>query len=210
MLVATATEEPQEPRKNVVIQRVADVARTGNQVGILLRICESNGNLLAVHNDVGTTTDLDKEAVESARSTFLLAQQRLRDIVDESARWQIHDNLEQHIEAIQRAARETEEIRRDLAASLSKPHRTLGAHLAQFVQNDTGRSVWVAWIGNVPRPDGLCGEGLSPAEALDAFDQAYLKRLELAPPPPSVSTESQRPPDEPPAPKTKRKPRSKK
>lgn len=216
VLVATATDpDNPNPKKGAQVIRVADITRTVQQANTLLGIAAQSANLLVKSHDIGTTVEIDPVAAEAARKTYELAHVRLRDLIDDEARWGKDDDLRpafDKLHASQAKVHEAEALladkQKELVAASMRPSVFLGAHVRQFAL-PTGEKVWVAFLGSAPHPDSVVGEGASPKEAMDAFDRAYEAKVEQ--PGPSLQGQLQDPPDEPPAgkPKRTRKPRTK-
>ena len=98
LIVATATSpepgQPGQPGKDgVQVVRVADITRTANQVAVLLNLAGSLIPYLRSDVDPGAHCEIDEVAKAEARKTFELAHIRLRGIVDEEARWGLHDDM---------------------------------------------------------------------------------------------------------------------
>ena len=98
LIVATATSpepgQPGQPGKDgVQVVRVADSTRTANQVAVLLNLAGSLIPYLRSDVDPGAHCEIDEVAKAEARKTFELAHIRLRGIVDEEARWGLHDDM---------------------------------------------------------------------------------------------------------------------
>jgi hypothetical protein len=185
VLVATGTnpDEPQIPRKpGVQVVRVADVSRTAAQANILLGVAGQSLPLLLRSHEIGTNVEVDPEAVTAARETFKMAHIRLRDLLDSEPRWSVDDDMRAAFDAMHAAqtrvataeAELTEEKSRLMTES-RRPCFALSANLRKF--GTAAGPVWVAFLGPMPNPDGLVGEGSSPEEALAAFDVCYHEKV---------------------------------
>lgn len=181
VIVATASGAEPPPGKDAVqVVRVADVTRTGNQVAILLSVLGSSIQLLRADTDVGAHAELDKEAQEEARKTYSLAHLRLRDIIDDQERWTRDDDMSEPFRVLNegqanlaKAQREVELERIETLKELRRPCRVHGAQLTQTVIDGAGTVGWVAYLGPVPRPDGMVGVGLTPEQAFADFDRNF-------------------------------------
>jgi hypothetical protein len=182
MSVLVSTSAPDDNRAKLQVIRVADVARTANQIGTLLNLTNSVMPFLIQNPEVGTAVAQNDEAAKSARETYLLAQTRLRDLVDDQARWGSEDDMRKPFEALQasqRAAQEAEaklsKAKVDLLKSATRPCVQLAAKVAQL-QVD-GEARWVCWFGPHPQQTDLVGVGRSAEEAMRRFDERYTEQV---------------------------------
>lgn len=182
MSVLVSTSAPDENRAKLQVIRVADVARTANQIGTLLNLTNSVMPFLIQHPEIGTAPAQDPEATKSARDTYLLAQHRLRDLIDDQARWGAEDDMRKPFEALQesqRAAQEAEtelaKAKTELVKSGTRPCVQLNAKVAQMSVD--GQPRWVCWFGPHPGQTDLVAMGRSAEEAMRLFDQKYTESL---------------------------------
>lgn len=144
---------------------------TREQSQTLLNISHHCLNLLISHQEVGTETKMDPDAVKAASDTYCLAQLQLRHLIDDQARWKIDTRDKVQAEKIKTLKAQRESIR-----ELQRPSRIYSAKVGRFEVE--GRHVWLAWIGGpVPTESDLVAEGLSPAHAMSAFDEAFTRLL---------------------------------
>jgi hypothetical protein len=182
------TRDPgDESKPPVTAVRIADPNRTHQQVKTLLAIVEGSEKILANVMEVGETTDFDKEAVASARSTHTLAHLQLRNILDDQNRWILNSSDgDQYLERLAEAQGQVTEDQKQNLALLRRPHRRYNAQLQFFPQVG-----WIAWVGgNLPTDTCLHGIGLSPEAAFQSFDMAFLRKAERQEPSPPEIPES--------------------
>lgn len=182
VIIATASndKEPEPAGKpGVAVVRVADVARTGAQVGILLNAIGASSQLLRSDAEVGTTVDIHPDAREEAAKTYALAHLRLRDLIDETTRWGAEDDSAEVFRALHHAQLRAVEAEAALSkereatrVELRRPSRLLGAQLGAFPTSET-TVVWLAYLGRYPTSNGLVGQGDTPEKALADFDLKY-------------------------------------
>jgi hypothetical protein len=159
------------------VLRIADPKRTDLQVKTLMSIASLCENLLWGEGEVGRAAEVNPVAEKAAASTYDAAMAQLRNIIDDMPRWQLDVSAgDRYLERLAAAQLQVTEDQRRQLSRMSAPHRYLGANIAQI------DGLWVAWLGDgSPTMQSLHGIGPSPAEALAAFDEAYLKRSTPAP-----------------------------
>jgi len=185
VIVANATDpDNPNPRKGgTQVVRIADVTRTVQQANILLGIAGQAANLLVRSHDVGTTVEIDPVAAKSARETYEMAHTRLRDMIDDELRWSRDDDMKpafDRLHSMQAKVGEAEALlagkQKELVEASLRPSVALGANVRQYPL-ENGGTLWLAFLGQMPHPNSLLGEGQSPAEAMHNFDLAYVRKL---------------------------------
>jgi hypothetical protein len=148
--------------------RLNNTERTSVQVKTLLEIVSSCENAVILIPEVGCTVQMEDEIRKSATETYMAAQIRLRDLLDDQVRWGLHDEKDDQAADLVEGNLMIQDAQMAALKASQLPHRRLNCQLKLF---DAG---WIAWTGSDnPMSDVLHGIGRSPEEALNQFDKNY-------------------------------------
>jgi hypothetical protein len=170
---ATLHQQPgDEERPAVSVVRIADPKRTHQQVHTLLSIMAQCEHTLIKDAEMGTSLEVNAKAEQAAAETYALASLQLRNIIDDMDRWVLNaSDGDKYLERLAEAQHSIIQDQKENLDLMRKPHRRLGAKLI-FVG-----AAWVCFLGEQLTEQCLHGIGRSPAEACEAFDDAFLKRI---------------------------------
>lgn len=177
-----------EDERPVIIQRQPDTAKSEAHIGQLLSIAGHCAQNLFFETEVGHTVDADPALREETKKTFELVHSRLRDLIDENARWSLEPApLEKALDELTKSNAAYIEEKRKGLANLNRPSVTFSAKIGHFA--GVG---WVARIGDgLPTDTSWHGIGETPEKAMQAFDDAFTgKNITISvvppePPPPA-------------------------
>lgn len=191
MPTATSTVEPEDDKPLAVV-RASDIEKCGSQVAILCQIIEEIGPWCREHLESGCVVNCTPGTQEEATKTFELANIRLRDIIDDSRRWDlVPTGAEKASADVLEVYKQKAIAQTALVNALLAPHKRLNARIQLFP--GTG---WVAWVGGpLPYKHDLNGVGNTPSQAFAAFDRAYTEQaplIEAMPPPPEPAPKARR------------------
>lgn len=148
--------------------RLNNTERTSVQIKTLLEVVSSCENAVIIIPETGCTVEMEDVIKQSATETYLAAQIRLRDILDDQARWGLADEKDDQAADLVEGNLMIQDAQMAALKASQLPHRKLNCQLRLF---DVG---WIAWTGGEnPLTDVLHGIGRSPEEALAAFDKNY-------------------------------------
>lgn len=167
--------ENDAPKPQATIYKIGSIHRTNLQIGMLLSVCDKCSDMLARTEEIGHTTTVDRAAVEAASSTYALAQQRLRDIIDDTPRWTLDlDPDESIIRDTLLTNRETARISAQNAQLLQRRQilmaRPCVVFCAQVKQLPGGK--FAAYLGSFQK-SAVVGIGDSASEAMIDFDVKF-------------------------------------
>ena len=171
-------QQPGDPQKSdgpkYKLIRSTDLDRTKEQVGILISVLEEARTMAHVFLDSGQTYEVDPRVKEAAARTYESAALQLRNLLDEQPRWgPVDPEVEGFVEQLAQSNLEVAEAQKRLLLERTRPCFVIGATLHRIVVE--GQPGWLAAVGKEPDPNSLVGLGLSPEQALRAFDVAYRK-----------------------------------
>jgi hypothetical protein len=148
--------------------RLNNTERTAVQIKTLLEVVSSCENAVILIPESGCTVEMEDVIKKSATETYLAAQIRLRDLLDDQARWDLADEKDDQAADLVEGNLMIQDAQMAALKASQLPHRRLNCQLKLF---DAG---WIAWTGSDnPMSDVLHGIGRSPEEALNQFDKNY-------------------------------------
>jgi hypothetical protein len=176
-----------QDEEHVKFVQASALARTGGQVGVLLEVIDKVYRPLCAVIDVGQQFSVDAALADESRKTVELAHSRLRDLIDDGARWSLGDSAEDKAQLA--SAKLDVELKRASVRALEmgmRPCYRMSCHL-QRLTLPSGERKWCAWYGPEPVDGALMAFGDTPEKALSNFDLAVKD---------SASHWEQLPPDE--------------
>lgn len=181
--VSHSPGDDRNPKRTIV--RLADPKRTRSQVDTLLTIAGQCERFLTTFLEAGDSRTIHPDAEAAAAKTYVMAQEQLRNILDDMPRWQLNaSDGDRYLERLAQAQLAVVEGQKETLAMTNKPHRRLNANIQFFPE----QGVWVSWVGaGPPTPVSLHGVGRSPAEAYAELDAAYLRRADPVADPKKIS-----------------------
>ncbi len=178
-----AEEAPDNPdNKPLSISRLADTQKSDAHVSQLLHIAEHCAKYLYVRTEVGETLEVQPVIYKEAGKTYEMVHVRLRDLIDETPRWSLNPTLhEREATKLIDSAMELYNQKTINAKIYNRPSIFLRPKIGKF---DPG---WIVWIGgDVPTKRDLHAIGISPAVAMQNFDEAYYALEKVADAQPAV------------------------
>lgn len=169
MRVATIPEEGRPIQATTL-------SRTVGHVDVLLRIIATTDKSFLIGTDPGETVDVDPSMKAENFKTYSMAHSRLRDVLDDQARWAAVNSAEdEQILSYLDTAKRVDRQRTITLRESSRPCFLLRAQVMRATLNDEPK--WCAWHGSPePQNGGLVGWGNTPNEAFRDFDRAYNQR----------------------------------
>lgn len=195
-MAKVTTNSPDKPDDDasVSVLRQSDTQKSDMHVEQLLAIAEHCSKWLWTRAEIGETVDVDPTLKNESRKTAELVHLRLRGLIDEERRWTLDPTL--HEKESSKLIDSTVELynQKTVNAKIhNRPSIFLRPKIGRFEQG------WIAWIGGeLPLRRDLHGVGISPALAMQAFDEHYYAIEEIADAQPAVVVP---PPAKKPAPK---------
>lgn len=148
---------------------------TRYQLDSLMQVLGMSSSVLAHFLRMDPSTDkltpCETEARISIENTVRSACERLDSIMKEDSRWSMDFQLEaeKKFSEAQVLNNQLLEKQRDAAAEISSPHFRYRPTMLRLVDGS-----WCAFLGNIDfMEQGVVGVGSSPAEAIEAFDDAW-------------------------------------
>ncbi len=171
-------DSPHDPAHLAVIQ-ASDEQKSDSHVSQLLAILKETSELLVSTETIGTTTTMDKAAVEAASSTYVAAALQLRNVVDDQPRWTVKQNaVDAKTEFVMDLKIKEHHTRIEMNQRLASPHAVCRTQLRQMTVGD-GEQTWVCWLGGMePMKNDVHGFGPSPAIACANFDLAFNREVQ--------------------------------
>jgi hypothetical protein len=158
--------------------RLNNTERTAVQIKTLLEVVSSCENAVIIIPESGCAVEMEEVIKRSATETYLAAQIRLRDLLDDQARWDLADEKDDQAADLVEGNLMIQDAQMAALKASQLPHRRLNCQLKLF---DAG---WIAWTGSDnPMSDVLHGIGRSPEEALNQFDKNYSDTSMVTPEP---------------------------
>ncbi len=178
-----AEEAPDSPdNKPLSITRLADTQKSDAHVSQLLHIAEQASKYLWSRQEIGEVLNVDKTLETESRKTLELTHLRLRELIDEQRRWTLDPTT--HEREATKLIDSTMELynQKTINAKIyNRPSIFLRPKIGKF---DPG---WIVWIGgDVPTKRDLHAIGVSPAVAMQNFDEAYYALEKVADAQPAV------------------------